>query len=43
MLAALSGLAHHWATAKGVGALLALALGSSDPEIRNTVLAAQRR
>ena len=43
MLAALSGLAHHWATAKGVGAILALALGSSDPEIRNTVLAAQQR
>jgi hypothetical protein len=43
MLAALSGLAHHWATAKDVGAILALALGSSDPEIRNTVLAAQQR
>lgn len=43
MLAALSGLAHHWATAKGVGAILALALGSSDPEIRNTVLATQPR
>jgi hypothetical protein len=42
MLAALSGLAHHWATAKGVGAILALALGSNDPEIRNTVLAAQK-
>jgi hypothetical protein len=43
MLAALSGLAHHWATAKGVGAVLALALGSSDPEVRNTVLVAQKR
>ena len=43
MLAALTGLAHHWATEKGVGAVLALALGSSDPEIRNTVLVAQQR
>jgi hypothetical protein len=43
MLAALSGLAHHWATAKGVGAVLALALGSSDAEIRDTVLAARRQ
>ncbi|MGQ0715264.1 MAG: hypothetical protein ACT4PJ_16315 [Gemmatimonadaceae bacterium] len=41
MLAALHGLAHHWATEKGVGAVLALALGSNDPEIRNTVLTAQ--
>ncbi|HEU5185113.1 MAG TPA: hypothetical protein VFU01_11120 [Gemmatimonadaceae bacterium] len=37
MLAALSGLAHHWARGRGVGAVLALALGSSDPDIRNTV------
>ena len=40
MLAALYGLALHWARGRGVGALLALALGSSDIEIRNTVMAA---
>ncbi len=40
MLAALSGLAAHWARGRGVGAVLALALGSSDLEIRNTVIAA---
>jgi hypothetical protein len=40
MLAALTGLAVHWARGRGVGAVLALALGSSDVEIRNTVIAA---
>jgi hypothetical protein len=40
MLAALSGLAMHWARGRGVGAVLALALGSSDIEIRNTVVTA---
>jgi hypothetical protein len=40
MLAALHGLALHWARGRGVGAVLALALGSSDVEIRNTVIAA---
>ena len=40
MLAALNGLAAHWARGRGVGAILALALGSSDVEIRNTVIAA---
>ena len=40
MLAALSGLAMHWARGRGVGAVLALALGSSDVEIRNTVITA---
>lgn len=40
MLAALNGLAVHWARGRGVGAILALALGSSDIEIRNTVIAA---
>src|SRR5688572_16507027 len=39
MLAALHGLAMHWARGRGVGAVLALALGSSDIEIRNTVIA----
>jgi hypothetical protein len=43
MLAALNGLALHWARGRGVGAVLALALGSSDIEIRNTVLAAEAR
>ena len=43
MLAALNGLALHWARGRGVGAVLALALGSSDLEIRNTVIAAERR
>jgi hypothetical protein len=43
MLAALNALATHWARGRGVGAILALALGSSDLEIRNTVLAAGRR
>jgi hypothetical protein len=43
MLAALSGLALHWARSRGVGAILALALGSSDAEIRNTVLAIEPR
>jgi hypothetical protein len=41
MLAALNGLALHWARGRGVGAVLALALGSSDIEIRNTVAAAR--
>ena len=40
MLAALNGLATHWARGRGVGAVLALALGSTDVEIRNTVIAA---
>jgi hypothetical protein len=40
MLAALNGLAVHWARGRGVGSVLALALGSSDIEIRNTVIAA---
>ena len=40
MLAALNGLAVHWARGRGVGAILALALGSADAEIRNTVIAA---
>ncbi|HJR67608.1 MAG TPA: hypothetical protein VJ802_14350 [Gemmatimonadaceae bacterium] len=40
MLAALNGLATHWARGRGVGAVLALALGSGDVEIRNTVIAA---
>ena len=40
MLAALNGLATHWARGRGVGAILALALGSGDAEIRNTVAAA---
>jgi hypothetical protein len=43
MLAALNGLALHWARGRGVGAILALALGSSDVEIRNTVIAAGHR
>ena len=43
MLAALNGLATHWARGRGVGAVLALALGSSDVEIRNTVVAAGHR
>jgi hypothetical protein len=43
MLAALYGLALHWARGRGVGAVLALALGSSDIEIRNTVMAADHR
>ena len=43
MLAALHGLALHWARGRGVGAVLALALGSSDFEIRNTVMAGERR
>lgn len=43
MLAALNGLAHHWATARGVGAVLALALGSADPEVRGTVMAVEAR
>ncbi|HJU67073.1 MAG TPA: hypothetical protein VJ650_02420 [Gemmatimonadaceae bacterium] len=43
MLAALSGLALHWARGRGVGAVLALALGSSDVDIRNTVIAAGHR
>ena len=42
MLAALSGLAHHWAHGRGVGAVLALALGSNDPDIRNTVGAVEQ-
>jgi hypothetical protein len=41
MLAALNGLALHWARGRGVGAVLALALGSSDIEIRNTVVVAR--
>ena len=40
MLAALNGLAMHWARGRGVGAVLALALGSTDVEIRNTVATA---
>jgi hypothetical protein len=43
MLAALNGLALHWSRGRGVGAVLALALGSSDIEIRNTVMAVERR
>ena len=43
MLAALNGLALHWARGRGVGAILALALGSSDVEIRNTVIVAGHR
>jgi hypothetical protein len=43
MLAALNGLALHWARGRGVGAVLALALGSSDVEIRNTVIATGHR
>lgn len=43
MLAALNGLALHWARGRGVGAVLALALGSGDIEIRNTVTAADHR
>jgi hypothetical protein len=43
MLAALTGLATHWARGRGVGAVLALALGSPDVEIRNTVLVAGNR
>jgi hypothetical protein len=43
MLAALNGLASHWARGRGVGAVLALALGSTDIEIRNTVMAAGAR
>ena len=43
MLAALNALAMHWARGRGVGAVLALALGSSDIEIRNTVIAAGAR
>ena len=43
MLAALNALAMHWARGRGVGAVLALALGSSDIEIRNTVTAAGAR
>jgi hypothetical protein len=43
MLAALNGLATYWARGRGVGAVLALALGSSDVEIRNTVIAAGHR
>jgi hypothetical protein len=43
MLAALNALATHWARGRGVGAILALALGSSDIEVRNTVLATGRR
>jgi hypothetical protein len=43
MLAALNGLAVHWARGRGVGAILALALGSSDIEIRNTAMAARGR
>jgi hypothetical protein len=43
MLAALNGLALHWARGRGVGAILALALGSTDIEIRNTVMAATGR
>jgi hypothetical protein len=43
MLAALNGLALHWARGRGVGAVLALALGSADTEIRNTVVAAESR
>jgi len=42
MLAALSGLAHHWAHGRGVGAVLALALGSNDPDIRSTVGAVEQ-
>ncbi|HYZ88958.1 MAG TPA: hypothetical protein VE620_06670 [Myxococcales bacterium] len=43
MLASLNALATHWARGRGVGAVLALAIGSSDIEIRNTVLAAKQR
>ena len=43
MLAALNALALHWARGRGVGAVLALALGSSDIDIRNTVIAAGAR
>jgi hypothetical protein len=43
MLAALNGLATHWARGRGVGAVLALALGSSDIEIRNTVTTAEHK
>ena len=43
MLAALSGLATHWARGRGVGAILALALGSTDVEIRDTVAVAGQR
>jgi hypothetical protein len=43
MLAALNALAAHWARGRGVGAILALALGSSDIEIRNTVIATEHR
>jgi hypothetical protein len=43
MLAALNGLAVHWARGRGVGSVLALALGSSDIEIRNTVIVAGHR
>jgi hypothetical protein len=43
MLAALTGLATHWARGRGVGAILALALGSGDVDIRNTVLVAGNR
>lgn len=43
MLAALNGLATHWARGRGVGAVLALALGSTDVEIRNTVIAAEHQ
>jgi hypothetical protein len=43
MLAALNALAVHWARGRGVGSVLALALGSADIEIRNTVTAARAR
>ena len=43
MLAALNALAVHWGRGRGVGAVLALALGSSDIEIRNTVAATRAR
>jgi hypothetical protein len=42
MLAALNGLALHWARGRGVGAVLALALGSTDVDIRNTVISARQ-
>ena len=42
MLAALNGLAMHWARGRGVGSVLALALGSADIDIRNTVSAARQ-
>jgi hypothetical protein len=42
MLAALNGLAMHWARGRGVGSVLALALGSADIDIRNTVSSARQ-